>query len=190
MSFDWVAAEDAVFNWIVSASGLDADKVFWSFQPNTRQKGTFVTIEWDGPLEVGRDYTQSFTDLGRSAGQEIQLVVRGDRELVLRVQCFSDSVTGNSTSNAILSQIKGAIRLPSINTTLNDAGLNPFGTFSISHVPEIVGINFESRSVMDVRFYMVDTTSEFTGYIDTTIVSGTIDTGTTTVSGIMATVSG
>jgi hypothetical protein len=171
LSFDWTEAEEAVHTWITAASSLEADKVVWLYGGQPRPTGTFIGMAWDGPFDTHGEYEKTSTDLARDPGEEIEFKIRADKELILRLQCFSDSVTGNSSSTAILSRVKTAMRLNTHNANLNTAGLHPFSVQNISYLPEIIGAGFEARATLDLNFFIVEELVEYTGYIQT--VSGT-----------------
>jgi hypothetical protein len=174
MPFDWGTAEDAIYDWVILSTGLDNDKVQWSRYAQPRQEGQFVILTMRGPTQIGLDYVQSSTNLANPAGEEIELTVVGNRNVVVTIECFGGDPT-TDTATALASKIMTGVRLPSINTLLKAGGISPHGTPSILFVPAILGAKFESRAVLEHEFYFVDNISENAGYINTVSGTGTID---------------
>ena len=170
---NWSTMEDALFDWVQLSSGLSADKIQWTHYSQPRLTGQFITIMLSGPKQIGLDYVQTSTDLTQPAGEEIELKVIGNRNMLVTVTCFGGDPTTDS-SIAMASKVMLGPRLPSINTLLHAGGVTPHGTPSITNIPSIVGAKFESRAMVEHEFYFSDDVSERTGFISTVSGTGTV----------------
>lgn len=179
----WENVEDAIRTWVKNASGLSDAHVLWAEQTGARPpSGDFMTIRLGDIVPLGAvDELLELTDLDRPAGQEIELRAMGVREFHVSVQAFSAATVRGNTARAQLARVQNALRLPSFRDALDEVGLSPFDAGTVRNVTELVGTKFEGRAVLDVRFYVADTVSEFVGYIDdveTTSYMGPPDEGT------------
>ena len=167
MAITWTAIEDAIYTAIVAASGLASDKVFWSRQGNTHPEAPYIVMKIDGPSRVGVADEETYeTDLGRPAGQEVEIKAAGLREFTLELQAFYGGATGDVTGRALLADIQSKLYLPSIRSPLHAACLAPFDVGDITDLDHIIKAEFQARAVMEIRFYFTQTVSEFDAYID------------------------
>ncbi len=167
-SLNWEDVEDAIRAWVLTGSGFEESRVWWRNQKIPQGQTDFCVIGLGELIPLGAfDGHETLTDLTRDDGQEIEIRVRGERELRVTVQTFSDAVTGNGAAKSVLSRIQASLGLPTIRKALNDAGLSPFDRGSITDLTALVGPNFEGRASLDCRFYLRETLSEYTGYIET-----------------------
>jgi len=170
---NFTAIENALRAWVLTASNLDEQHVIWSNQDGNRPSGDVITLKLGDGIPLGAfDAIEEKTDLARPAGQEVELQVQGPREMVLAIQCFTDSDSGDATARAVLSTVQTKARLPSIAAALEAAGVSIFDLGRVQYVPAINGTDFEGRAVLEVRLYVVDTASEFTSYVSTVEVHG------------------
>lgn len=170
---DWEAVENAIRAWVVTGSGLPADKVIWANQDGDRPEDPFITIALSGLHGRGMDTVESSTDLNRPAGEEIRLNVKGLREMTASVQAFTDATTGNSGARALLMKVQAALRLPSIRDALGALSLSPFDPGDVQVFPIVFPTGFEGRGTLAVRFYVMQTVDEFTGYISSVELTNT-----------------
>lgn len=163
----WTQIEDALTAWVRTASGLADGKVIFAEQDVPEPALPYVTVRIGPVLPVGQDELSTTTDLGRAAGQEIEMKVTGVREFSVSIQSHTDQTTGAGTSRETLAKIQTSLKLPTVRDGLNAVGLSPFDIGQIQNVSLLVQTKFEHRSILEVRFYSNETLSEYTGYINT-----------------------
>lgn len=182
MAANWVTIEDALRVWVKSATGYADSAVIWAEQTGARPSGSIITLRLGELLPIGAyDELTSNTDLLRPAGTEVELKVEGMREFAVSLQAFGASTTGNSTGRAVLAKCQAALTLPSVRTALAAAGITPFDIGAVQNISALSHTKFEGRAILEVRFYVRDSISEFTGYIETvekTSYMGPPDSGT------------
>lgn len=168
MPANWTAIEDAIRAWVKTGSGLADAKVIWADQTGARPAGPFVTIRIGDLLALGAvDEVEELTDLGRPAGQEVEQRVVGLREFPVSVQAFGPAVAGAGTAREYLSKVQTALALPSVRDALEAAGVSSFDQGVVRTVNELVGTKYEGRAILECRFYLLESVSEFSGYIET-----------------------
>jgi len=171
----WNDVGDAIQAAIVRASGLAASQVVWKDQDRGQPLTDYVALRLGGGITLGIDYIQSSTDLTRPLGQEIELKVRGRREVPLEVECFtSESVSSRSGSALELcSRIMAGLTLPSVRAILAAQDVSPFDPGTPNWIPDVPSTRFRGRAVATVRCYMPPPTAvEYVGFIAR--VSGTV----------------
>jgi hypothetical protein len=189
VSIDWVAIENAIHAWVTTASGLAGNQVIWTNQNGIRPgqsppaEAPFITLQLGSPQVEGQSFLQTKTDLTRSAGQEIELQANALQRLTCSVQAFGSSTTGNNSAGALLSQVETKLRLPSLRSALNAAGLSPFNVGPIKDITQLFATAYESRAVLNVLFYVQEQASEFTGYIESVEIEEE-DTGDIFTTGV------
>lgn len=52
----WTTCEDAIWNWVVTGSGLASSKVFWAGQRVPRPTPPYITIRVTGVVQIGQDW--------------------------------------------------------------------------------------------------------------------------------------
>jgi len=174
---NWDDVGDAIQAAVERAAG--GPPVIWKDQNRNAPGVPYVTIRLGGPITLGIDYLAQSQDLTRPVGTEIKLEVRGQREVPLEIECFTDaSVSGRSDSAlALCSTILASLLLPSVRAILTAQHVSPFDPGQPNWIPDVPSTNFRGRAVATVRCYMPPpTAAEYVGYIAR--VSGTI-----TVSG-------
>lgn len=186
---DWAAIENGVAEWVRENSGLAVGQFGWSYSNIRRPDHTFITMEAGEVVGLAAQDEVNVVDhtgdvSPPDAGAEIELQAIGLREFGLTLQCFappsgSPAVPrGSSSPRAVLSKLQTALALPSVADKLSTAGLSCYDRGSIRYVPAIAGTEFEGRAILELRFYVTDTASEFTSYIDTVKVNDPADPDT------------
>lgn len=182
MAIAWATVETAIQNWVETASGLADNKVIWADQDGGRQATPYMTIRMGDLVAVGTgDEVEQIFDEEADAGEEIEHRIHGQRELHVTVQAFGP-VVGASSARALLSKVQAALSLPSVRETLRAAGLTAFDAGKIQNISALLGADFEGRAVLDVRFYIAESVSEFTTYIEHVEVTDTSTDETFTIS--------
>lgn len=174
---DWAAVERAVRAWVKTSSGYDDAHVVWSKQDGPRPSRPFVELNFLSLIDVGQDATNWYTDLGRPAGEEVELRLQGLRSAVFRVQVYTADATGASSARALAEQIRSKVNLPSILSALVSAGVAPYDQGIVRDLSGVLEAKQEGRAVFDASFYVKQEISEFTGYIAAGTVTITTDTG-------------
>lgn len=163
----WEDTENAIRQWVKLASGLDDQHVIWSDQSGPRPTAGHITISIGDTTQVGAvDELQALTDLGRPAGQEIELQVTGLRVMGISIQAFTPKVTGFDCARALLSRVQTGAMLPSIRAVLDSVDVSVFDSGTVRSIPALLGTKFEGRGVLDCRAYVVEQISEFTTFIE------------------------
>jgi len=171
----WNDVADAIQAAVARASGLDAGQVVWKDQDRGQPLTDYVALRLGGGITLGVDYIQTSTDLTRAPGQEVELKVRGRREVPLEVECFtSESVSGRAGSALELcSRIMAGLTLPSVRAILAAQDVSPFDPGTPNWIPDVPSTRFRGRAVATVRCYMPPpTVVEYAGFIER--VSGTV----------------
>jgi hypothetical protein len=117
----------------------------------------------------------NLTEDDSKVGAEMIQTVRGHREVTLTIEVFSNSVTAGKTATDYIERALTALRLPSRLYTMRLAGLSFVGWENVLDLSAIVATAYQSRAQCDVKFYLLDTVSESTGYIATVQVTPTIN---------------
>lgn len=182
MAANWTAIEDALRAWAKAGTALTDAKVIWSEQTGARPAAPFVTLRIGDVIPLSSvDEVEELTDLDADPGEEVELRAGGFREFTLSLQAFAATVTGANTAREYLTKAQTALALPSVRAALFAAGIAPFDTGTVQTVNAVVGTKFEARAVLEVRFYVHDTVSEYTGFIEeveSTSYMGPPDSGT------------
>ncbi len=90
---------------------------------------------------------------------------RGSQHMVGQAADFIIPSAGTPLELALRAQ--AGLSLPSIRTALGAAGLSPFDMGAPLENGPLVGTKWEARALLEVRFYVTRTVSEFLGYIET-----------------------
>lgn len=163
----WDAIGDAIQAAIARASG--GSTVIWKHQDRSAPLLDYVAISLGGMLTLGIDYLQTSFDDTRPRGQEVQLLVRGRREVPLEIECFTNqAVSGRQGAATVLcSTILAGLLLPSVRQMFTDAGVSPFDPGTVNWIPDVPSTKFRGRAVATVRCYMPPpTVAEYVGYIE------------------------
>lgn len=171
-SVDWSDVESALAQWVQNASGLTA---VWANQNAGQPAGDYVLLQLDGPIPLGLDAVRYITDLGRTAGQEIEARVVGERECHLLVQAFTASALGGTAANRVIGRLQLALTLPGTVSLLRAAGVSVFDIGPVQNLPALLEADIHGRASMRVRFYVRDSVSEFGPYIATVEGTQSID---------------
>lgn len=183
MAADWVGVENALQALVKAATGFDNRHCYWA-DPNVSrpQDGPFATLELVDRQAVGLVPETEQIDHGDGApGQEVELSAKQTIDCGLRVQVFAPPARGTkpgtprgaASASTIASRLRLAASLPSNLDRLDAVGVSVYDFGNVLDVPAVVAADFEARAVLDLRFFVVDSVSEFTGYIGTVQVTDT-----------------
>jgi hypothetical protein len=166
---NWDDVGDAIQAAFARASGLSSEQVIWKDQNRTAPAPPYMTLRLGGPLTLGIDYLSTTFDDSRPRGQEVELRVRGMREVPLEVECFTtESVSGRSNSAlALCARTLTSLVLPSVRQLLAAQDVSPFDPGTPQWIPDVPSTHFRGRAVATVRCYMPPPTAvEYVGYIE------------------------
>lgn len=159
--------ENLIREWVKRGSGLDNAHVIWKHQDTNSPGGSYVAIELGDQVALGStDAVLETTDLSRPNGEEVELAVLGQREMVVSVEVFTPGKTRKeSAARAIANRIQTSLSLSSVRDLLAQRGLSAFDRGTVRYVPGIRGADFEGRAVLEVRLYVPHRLVERVGYI-------------------------
>lgn len=161
----WVAVENAIHDWIVSATGLVGAQVIQVDQNGPRPVGAYVDYSLD-IQRVGQDWLDVEDADVPEPGAEINQVARGVRRMTIRMRCFGGDATGAASSKAHLENVVSKFIFPSISDALNVAGV---GVTSFSNVTNISGVinstRLEPRAMLTVVAFLASEVSETGTYV-------------------------
>jgi hypothetical protein len=109
----------ALLTWFASASGITA---IWANGGGTRPAYPFAELQLTGDAVVAEDHRRGHNDL-LPAGQDIELSIRQDRELVLQCRCWSKPGPYDATAEDYMKLARASLARPAVKTTLRAAGV-------------------------------------------------------------------
>lgn len=175
---NWDAMEKAIAAWVASKSGLPSGHVLWAPNNHGRPDGSYVTLQRGdlSPISA-RDEVQTIDhsndDPPPAAGAEIEYQVTAFRSFGVTLQCFAPGAPrAAAAALSIVEALSMSLGLPSVLDALRAAGLSLYSRGSATYVPELVGTVFEGRALMELRFYVRDTVSEFGTFIGEVVADG------------------
>lgn len=167
----WETLEDAVRTWVVAATGLAADRVYFADQDlPVSEVAPRVSIRLGDLIPVGQDGFDHDYDPSRPAGEEIEIKAKGMRTLAVDLQAFAPTTVGpGTTARSVLAAAQAHLSLPSVRTTLNSAGLGLLQQGTVQRVPQPRQAMQEDRATLSVLFAVSQSVTERLGYIETVI---------------------
>lgn len=157
--------QDAIRNWALYISGLADDRIYWKSQNGNRIIPDHIVISLGEIIPLGIDALTDSTDLGRPAGQEVQLQTEGDRDFGVRLEMSTSATASELDARSVLAGMQTRAGLPSARQILLDAEISPYDEGQITYLPAIDEALFQGRGVWDLRMYVRDSATENTGYI-------------------------
>jgi hypothetical protein len=171
LAFDVIEA--TIATWLVGGTGLSSAKIVNGNAKNPQSAQPYVTYVVKTPRRVGGPDEVRWSDTsGNPSGAEETATVVGQRELIVTVQCFTQSLlgaadrTGALTAKEYLSKAQTALALPSVRAAMNAAGLVFVDVQNFVDFSEPMGPLGAGRATMDVRIRAVDSVSETATRID------------------------
>lgn len=170
MVLNWLTVENALQAWLKGAVG---GEVIWSNQDGCQPSMPYGTLKISGPRQSSpTPEILNTTNLSNPAGQEIEQTVVLHGQITVSCQVYARPTTGAGTARELLEQARKALFLPTQRERLRAAGLALVEAGDTQDLTALLETTWQSRAVMDVRFNVVDTASEKTGYIATVNVTG------------------
>lgn len=164
MSANWDAIEAAFYTWLTGATGLP---VIFANQSEEQPAGDYCAIKVELNKPTAPDYVWKNYSGGRSAGAEIELQVVSEREVALTVQGYTAAEYGSASARQKIQRAQMSLRLPSQQALFVAAGISVFDVQDVQDVPSLLETDFQGRALFRLRFYVRDTLSEFTTWIET-----------------------
>lgn len=192
----WADMQDALYAWVADTSGLSEDTfgfqspeevgldtpegfgnspVIWAFQSATQPRLPFAMLKLSPARKVGGLDEVNLSENDSHVGAEMIQTVRGHREVTLTLEVFSNAVVNGKTASDYIERALISLRLPTQLYSLRQAGLSLVGWDNVVDLSVLVATAYQSRAQVDVKFYLLDTVSEATGYIETVEVTPTIN---------------
>lgn len=163
----WSDVENAVHLVVTRASGLDPDRVTWSYQSVNETEFDHIVINFGAVLGIGVDRIKTTQNLSRPNGQEIMQEVRGVREVSLDLEAYTSAVTGDAAARQLLETVRSKLRLESNIFELRRVQMSIFDASApVQWVPYIPSARFRGRATLNLRCYIpVMDAREYVGYI-------------------------
>lgn len=163
--------KDAIHAWIVSATGLAPEKVYWDRQNAPRATGRHVSMRLS-VRNVGRDWTRITDTAGAPPGNEITHHVEGPRMGSLGLTAYEGDPTDETGAAGTLATLPGSLGLPSVHAALVAAGI---GVGKFSQVIALEGVIgsavVEPQATCTVPLHLTAAVSETGTYIETVKIS-------------------
>ena len=172
---EWVTVEDAIHDWIETATGISGADVFQAGDGGHRPSGRFVEYELEVE-RVGRDWLDHEDADTPEAGAELDFKARGIRRMNVRLRCFGGTASGAGSARASLEKVVAKFPLPTYRAIVANAGI---GVASFSRVQNISGVLnssiIEPRAMLDITCYLASEVSEPGTYIENVSIDACIE---------------
>jgi hypothetical protein len=176
---DFEAIENALFALVKASSGFaDANVIFDSQNGVSPAPTPYATIRLGDLPSIGVDGHRWDYDVARAAGAEIVRTSTGMRDFTVTFQFFSpmsDSDPTGRLARSKASKLQDDLALPSFRGPLNDAGLGVLNVGTARSLPKLNNTDFESRTLLEVRFVLSAGARDATGFISHVNVTPTIN---------------
>lgn len=167
MAINWPNIEDALRTWVLTSTQYAQGRVIWQDQSGTRPAGDVIAMRITGVASLGGpDEITSQDSIGRPAGEEIELKVEGHREFVCQLSAYAANTTGANSGLAALSKCQAGVLLPSVQGIFDGVHIAAFDVGNVQNVTTLWDTVYESRALLEVRFYARDSVSEYTTFIE------------------------
>lgn len=176
---NWETIDDALFDWIVGALGFTEEHCDWANQKKPQPPYPYVILLRSGTTEEGTlDETRTSTDPTKPAGQEIELLTTGPREITLALTahvepCDTVGLPANDTATALLTKAQSSLGKRSVLDALDAAGVAIIERLPVLDTSVVVNGVWISQAAMDLRLRVTSAMTERTGYIDKLEISST-----------------
>lgn len=163
---NFTAIEDAIRAWVLQASALPPASVIFAHQDGvTPLPGPAAVISLGDLLPVGIDELSWTFESGAPAGQEIVFATNGQRVFTTEVTLYAPDATGDAGARALAAKCQAGLRLPSVRSALNAAGLGVLQEGPVRWAPRLDGTAWLGQAMLEVQFCARQTATERTGYI-------------------------
>jgi hypothetical protein len=105
------AWEDAIYQWVLTGSGLPASQIIWASAGNggPSPTGLYISMRVIDVDQVSDDWL-----IPRREGGGIVHHVRGTRHPMLELRCFAGESTGARRAELVLARVMASVMLPSV----------------------------------------------------------------------------
>lgn len=129
------AWEDAIYQWVLTGSGLDPDHVIWASAGGPggpAPAGLYISMRIIDVDQVSDDWL-----IPRRVGGGIVHHVRGTRHPTLELRCFAGESTGARRAELVLARVMAAVMLPTVAKALRQGDV---GVGTCSKVRVLPGV--------------------------------------------------
>jgi len=168
----WSTIQSAVAAWVkAQASGYN---VIWARQNGQKPARPLITLAFGDLVSLGAtdERRRAYNPAGSGT---LTTTVVGQRALPLSIQASTTGTTGSTAARSVLSQVQASLALPSVRAALRAVGLSPYDRGLVREVSTVLDADFEGRALLVVGFYVAETISEVTPFIERVTGSGTLD---------------
>lgn len=161
----WAAIQDGLRIWVRDATGLADDHVIWADQNGPRPAPPFADLRIGSTIPLGAtDEVSDSTDLGRPAGQEVELRATSVQEFHVTIRLFTDETLDDNAALSLLGTARLTLALPTKRAALAEAGLTVFDRGEVQNLTALKDTVFEGRAMLEIGCYTIESISEYVGY--------------------------
>lgn len=164
----WTAVENALFNWVVAASGLAAAKVIWSDEGGPRPDAPYIALSLDEVLSVGQDWRVYDDAPDPVAGAELRVRTRGQRTAELQIQYFAALKSGRDALRKLTDVVAA---LPLHEYAIDVAGCGIAGADAVQVVRGNRGATLEPRAVTTISLHLAAELEARETYVERTQIT-------------------
>lgn len=167
-------AEAAVARLVADLCGLP---FYWADQELNQPAGDYVRGRLGDLLPLAdMDQVEELEVEDAPAGEEIAVVLSGQREVTLGLQAFTDATVagdadGRVPAARVLARFQARVQLPAARARLEAVGLSLVDLGRVQNLSALRTADFEGRASLDLLLGAVETAEERTGYIATAVVT-------------------
>lgn len=165
----WATTEAAIYAWVSAALPGGWTAIF-AEQNGSVPETNFVTIRLGDVRALGAIDEPLYAGNAGSPPNDVTITEIGWRELDVSIQAFGvkGTTTGDNSPRAVLSAVRQQLEFPAVRAALLMAGMAPFDDRQpVRNVATVAGTIFEPRAIFEVRFYLFETATATTTYIET-----------------------
>jgi hypothetical protein len=173
-AIDWDTIMSAIRAWIVGATGLPDNQVYWKYGKMARQPSPSIELCITDVEPIAHDYITKDFIPGNPNGSQLKRTAKGIRECTLEMQCFAPEGSVHQASK-VLSNATGALALYTQPLNIAGVGMSDLGVATMTSGVKILegrrGSILEPRAISQMSFYVNSAMSDFTTYIETVQVA-------------------
>ncbi|HZJ65165.1 MAG TPA: hypothetical protein VFD36_16755, partial [Kofleriaceae bacterium] len=154
------AWEDAIYQWMLTGSGLSPEQVIWASAGNggPSPSGLYISMRVIDVDQVSDDWL-----IPRRVGGSIVHHVRGTRHPMLELRCFAGESTGVRRAELVLARVMASVMLPSVAKALRagDVGVGTAGKVRV--MPGVRSGLLDPFAMVEVQLHIKIDVSEVGG---------------------------
>lgn len=186
MSIDLLSFRDAIVDWV--ATVLPGVNVAWRNQSIHQPQHPYVSLWILKVRGDGRTIRDADYDATRPVGQEMRRTYAGKRELLLDVNVYTRQKLPPEDAISLGEKLAGSLQGLQTKAALLRKGVVFTRQNFASDMSQLESDEHVQRYSIDLTFEIDSLHEEFTGYIETVIVRGTVDVGDGTETSIEQTI--